>query len=71
MPNTDAPSKAKRKSRKLACDMSLPELEKESVRCKRSLDNKKLLPQSVVFYRRRHQLLQAEIARREPAKADR
>jgi hypothetical protein len=45
-------------------DASIPELERDLVRAKNALGNKKLLPQSIKFYTRRQEMIESEMERR-------
>jgi len=54
----------KAKSTKTISGMKLPDLTRDLARCQKALGNKKLMPQSVMYYKRRKELLEAEIVRK-------
>ena len=53
-----------KKTKSTISGMKLPDLTRDLARCQKALGNKKLLPQSVMYYKRRKELLEAEIARK-------
>jgi hypothetical protein len=45
-------------------NMSADALDKDLSRCKRALGNKNLMPQSIMYYSRRQEMIEAELERR-------